>query len=67
MVLALAAHSGVRLAEIAYLLIVFAGTWLVASEIPRFKIRKSRRIVTGAALAAAGLLLFVATHWGHFS
>lgn len=66
-VLALTHHTGVRLAEVAFLLILIAGVWLVAAEIPRLGMKKVRTIVAGAALAIAGLLLIIATHSGHFS
>ena len=64
--LALAHHTGARLAEIGFLLILFAGIWLAAAQIPAFKFATGRTIVAGVALAAAGLLLIIATHWGHF-
>ncbi len=64
---ALAHHTGVRLAEIGFLLILFAGIWLAASQIPAFKFATARTIVAGIALAVAGLLLIIATHWGHFA
>lgn len=66
-VLALTHHTGVRLAEVGFLLILFAGVWLVAAEIPRFKLSRARTIIAGAALAIAGLLLIIATHSGHFA
>jgi hypothetical protein len=59
-------HTGVVIAEIGFLLMVFAGIWFVASEIPAFKIPHARKIVAGAALALGGVLLIIATHWGHF-
>ena len=65
-VLALSHHTGTRLAEVGFLLILFAGVWLVAAEIPRFGLAKARKIVAGVALAIAGLLLIIATHSGHF-
>lgn len=64
--LAFAAHTGIKLAEIAYLLILFSGVWLVASKVPRLGISRTRTIVAGSALAVAGLLLIVTTHYGHF-
>jgi hypothetical protein len=64
---ALAHHTGVRLAEIGFLLILFAGIWLAAAQIPAFKFGTARTIVAGIALAVAGLLLIIATHWGHFA
>lgn len=66
-VLALTHHTGVRLAEVGFLLILFAGIWLVAAEIPGFRLSRTRTIVAGVALAIAGLLLIIATHSGHFS
>jgi hypothetical protein len=66
LVLALSSHTGVRLAEVGFLLILIAGVWLVAAEIPQFKLRRMRTIVAGAALTVAGVLLIIATHWGQF-
>ncbi len=59
-------HTGARLAEVAFLLLLFAGLWMAAAQTPQFKFAKGRTIVAGFALAAAGLLLFLATHFGHF-
>jgi hypothetical protein len=64
--LALSQHTGVRLAEIGYLLIVFAGVWIVAAQIPKLKFGTARTIVAGVALALAGVLLIIATHWGQY-
>ena len=64
--LAFAAHTGARLAEIAFLLILIAGLWLAAAQMPVFGWAKSRTAVAGLALAVAGALLIIATHWGHF-
>jgi hypothetical protein len=58
--------TGVILAEVGFLLILFAGVWLVAAQIPAFKIPTERTIVAGIALALGGLLLIIATHWGDF-
>jgi hypothetical protein len=65
-VLAIAHHTGIRLAEVGFLLILFAGVWLVAAEMPRLGLSRARTIVAGTALGLAGLLLIIATHWGHF-
>jgi hypothetical protein len=65
-VLGLSHQTGVTLAEIGFLLILFAGVWLVAAQIPVFRMPTARMIVAGIALALAGVLLIVATHWGHF-
>ena len=59
-------QTGVILAEVGFLLILFAGVWLVAAQIPAFKIPTERTIVAGIALALGGLLLIIATHWGDF-
>ena len=66
MVLGLAHHTGVRLAEVAFLLVLFAGVWLTTAHIPQLKLGTARSIVAGIALAIAGLLLIIATRWGHF-
>ncbi len=60
--IAMGHHTGRRLAEVGFLLILFAGIWLVAAV----KLGTWRTIVAGIALALAGLLLLIATHWGHF-
>jgi hypothetical protein len=66
-VVALSAHTGVRLAEAGYLLILFAGVWIVAARDPQFGDQPgTKMIVAGASLAVAGLLLIVATHSGHY-
>ena len=65
-VLTISHGTGIRLAEIGYLLIAFAGVRFAAAEIPLFKMASKRRFVAGLALAAAGALLIIATHWGHF-
>ena len=65
-VVALTQHTGRRLAEIGFLLILFAGIWLAAAQLPALKFATTRTIVTGIALAVAGILLIIAVHWGHF-
>jgi hypothetical protein len=57
-------QTGVRLLEIGALLITIAGVWLAAAEIPQLKLAKTRVIVSGTLLAAAGILMIVAIHWG---
>ena len=66
LVLAFAHHTGIRLAEVGFLVLLFAGVWLAAAQIPQFKFGAARTIVAGLALAVSGLLLIIATHWGHF-
>ncbi len=64
--LALSHHTGIRLAEVGYLLILFAGVWLAAAQIPQLKFATGRTIVAGIALAAAGVLLIIATHFAGY-
>jgi hypothetical protein len=66
LVLSMTPHTGIRLAEVGFLLMVFAGVWFVAAEIPGLRFASQRRIVAGVALAIGGALLITATHWGHF-
>jgi len=47
LVLVLTHQTGVRLAEIGFLLILIAGVWLVAAQIPAFKFARARTIVAG--------------------
>ncbi len=65
-VLGFAHRTGIRLAEVGFLFLLFAGVWLTAAQIPRFKFGTARTIVAGVALAISGLLLIIAIHWGHF-
>jgi hypothetical protein len=62
--LAMTPHQGARLAELGFLLILVAGVWLAFAQLPL--LRATRSTIVGLALAAAGILLIVATHWGHF-
>jgi hypothetical protein len=66
LVLGFAHHTGIRIAEVGFLLLLFAGVWLAAAQIPQFKYAAGRTIVAGLALAISSLLLIVAAHWGHF-
>ncbi len=65
-VLGFAHRTGIRLADVGFLFLLFAGVWLTAAQIPRFKFGTARTIVAGVALAIGGLLLIIATHWGRF-
>jgi hypothetical protein len=64
--LAMTHQTGVLLAEIGFLLILFAGVWIAAAQVPRLKHTKSRTLVAGIALALGGLLLIIATSSGPF-
>jgi len=37
-----------------------------AAQIPRLKLRTARTIIAGIAFALGGLMLIIATRWGHF-
>jgi hypothetical protein len=56
-VLGFARHTGVRLAEVGFLLAQLAGTWPAAAQVPKLGLGAARRVV-------AGVLLVVATRWG---
>ena len=60
-------RTGLRLAEVGYVLILAAGIWLAAAQVPRFKFAAGRTVLAGVALALGGLLLIIATHWGHYN
>jgi hypothetical protein len=66
MLLAITRHTGVRLAEVGFLLLLFAGVWFAAAQLPQFKFAAGRTVIAGVALALGGLLLIIATHWGMF-
>ena len=66
LLLAITRHTGIRLAELGFLLAAIAGALMLIGAIVPF----GRRVGTafaGIALGAGGVLLIVATHWGHFS
>lgn len=64
--LALSQQTGVRLAEIGFLLIGIAGVWMAAAGMPQLRIPAARSTLTGLLIAVGALLLIIATHWGHF-
>ena len=68
--------TGVRVAEIAFLLFLIAGVWIASASLT--KVEKThtwhgvvvassrfRMTVAGLLLAVGGLLLVIASHWGH--
>jgi hypothetical protein len=63
--LALTAHGGVRTAELGFLCILIAGVAL-ALDVLIPSARRLGALVAGIALALGGLLVIIATHWGHF-
>lgn len=64
--LALTHETGIRLAEVASLLILIAGLWLVVAEVSGDRFKTFRFVVAGAALALAGLLFIIAIHSAGF-
>jgi hypothetical protein len=69
-------RSGVRVAELAFLLFFIAGVWIASASLTRVErthtwhgvvlaSRRFRMVVAGLLLACGGLLLVVAAHWGH--
>jgi hypothetical protein len=68
--------SGVRVAEVAFLLFLIAGVWIMSASLTKMERTytwhgivlasgRFRMIVAGGMLACGGLLLIIATHWGH--
>lgn len=66
LVLLFSHRTGLRLAEVAFLLLVIGGIWLAAAQGSWFGMKRARTAVAGVAFAAAGVLLIIATHWGRF-
>jgi hypothetical protein len=66
MIAAISPHTGARLAEVGFLLVALAGVALWGAQSSGRGQRRSSSAFAGLALAAAGVLLIVAVHWGHF-
>jgi hypothetical protein len=69
--LAITHDTSVTVAEVAFLLLLIAGVWIAVAWLlesqPDHPLsgRRFRMIVAGALIAVAGVLLIIATHWGH--
>jgi hypothetical protein len=69
--LAFSHDTSVTIAEVAFLLFLIAGIWIAVAwllenqPVGRFSDRRFRMIVAGVLIAVAGLLLIIATYWGH--
>jgi hypothetical protein len=59
-------HSSQRLAEVGFLLILIAGVWLAAAQVPQLRFAHGRTIVAGILIAVGALLEIIAIHWGSF-
>jgi len=63
--LELKAHTGIRLAEVGEALLAVAGILLLLGGATPFG-RRAGQTFGGLALAIGGVLLVIATRWGHF-
>jgi len=63
--LQLKAHSSLRLAELGEALVAAAGILLVLGGMTPFG-RRAGQTFGGICLAVGGVLLVLATRWGHF-
>jgi hypothetical protein len=63
--LAITQHNGIRIAEVGFALAAIAGGLLVIGGLAPVG-RRAASLLAGLALAAAGVLLVIAAHWGHF-
>jgi hypothetical protein len=64
-VLAFSHTTGIRVAEVAFLLLLIAGVWTAIAWLAQGKWERFRMVVAGVLIAVAGLLLIIATHWGN--
>ena len=77
LILGFAHPTAVKLAELAFLLVLIAGVWIASASLTqvnkwhialKFVVMapsRFRMTVAGILLAVGGLLLIVAAHWGH--
>ncbi len=71
--LAFSHSASVTVAEVSFLLLLIAGIWIAVAwlmedrggETRSWNLQKVRMVVAGVLIAGAGLLLIIATHWGH--
>lgn len=59
-------HTSVRVAEVAFLCLLIAGVWMAVAELWQPRWQRLRMSVAGGLIAASGLLLLIAAHWGRF-
>jgi hypothetical protein len=70
MVLAFSHSAGVTVAEVGFLLFVIAGVWIAIDWLlwdrpGSGRWNHFRMIVAGTLISVGGLLLIIASHWGH--
>lgn len=58
-------HTGIRLAEAGEALVALAGLLLLLGGMTPFG-KRAGQTLGGLALLVGGILLVVASHWGHF-
>lgn len=69
--LAFSHNASVTVAEVAFLLVLIAGIWIAfgwlveSKRDSRFRGVRFRMVVAGLLIAVAGLLLIIASRWGH--
>ena len=61
----LKAHTGIRVGEVGEALIALAGLAFLLGGMTPFG-RRAGQIFGGLALLIGGILLVIASHWGHF-
>ena len=64
-VVAFSHNTSVTVAEVSFLLLLISGVWTAIAWLARGKWERFRMVVAGVLVAVAGLLLIIATHWGH--
>jgi len=66
LILGFAHSTAVTVAEVAFLLFVIAGVWIVVAWLMQGdKWQRFRMVVAGVLISVAGILLIVAAHWGN--
>jgi hypothetical protein len=68
--LAFSHSAGVTVAEVGFLLFMIAGVWIAVAwslwnRPSGSKWIRFRMVVAGTLVAVGGLLLIIASHWGH--
>jgi hypothetical protein len=64
--LALTQRNGVRLAELAFVVVAAAGVAIAVGALAPTAGKRFWNVIGGGGLVLAAVLLVVAAHWGHF-